>query len=75
MIMPTPGTRARRLYDIRRSIEADRNAFGMSKAVRDDMIAKLWATGIMDTLDIALACGCRQCTVERVLHRQREACR
>lgn len=75
MIMPAPGTRARKLYDIRQSIEADRQAFGMSKAVRDDMIARLWSTGTMDTLDIAMACRCRQCTVERVLHRQRESCR
>jgi len=58
---------------IRRSIQRDIELLSMTPAVRDDMIARLWATGTMDTVDIAMACGCREFTVQRVLTKQREA--
>ncbi len=57
----------------RRSIQRDIDLLTMTPAIRDDMIARLWATRTMDTLDIAMACGCREATVQRILTRQREA--
>lgn len=72
-MIPAVGTPEHQRFRIAQRLRQDPDAFGMTPAVRDDMIARLWSTGIMDTVDIAMACRCRESTVQRTLHRQREA--
>ena len=70
-MIPVPGTPEFTYHRFNQRLSpADR--LKMSTSVRNDMIRRIWATGILDTVDIAAACGCRESTVWNVLRRTHE---
>jgi hypothetical protein len=71
-LVPAVGTQAYHRFRVHQAVLKGKNPFGMTKAVRDDMIERLWATGVMDSVDIADSCCCRESTVVKVLNRLRE---
>ncbi len=70
-MIPVPGTPEFTYHRFSRRLSSAER-LKMSTSVRNDMIRRIWSAGVLDTVDIAAACGCRESTVWNVLRRSGE---